>query len=65
MEVSSLNGTNGFAINGIKSGYYTGYSVASAWNINDDGIDDIVISSMAGQEYAVFGEVSDSSLTDF
>ncbi|AEI88944.1 MAG: VCBS repeat-containing protein [Candidatus Midichloria mitochondrii] len=46
LEVFSLNGTNGFAINGIKSGYYTGYSVASAGDINDNGIDDIVIKAV-------------------
>ncbi|CAG7593359.1 MAG: integrin alpha [Candidatus Midichloria sp.] len=57
--VSSLNCTNSFTINGVKSNCYAGYSVAGAGDVNNDG------SSMAGQEYSVFGEVADLSLPIF
>jgi len=57
---SGLNGTNGFAINGIAQGNFSGYSVSSAGDFNGDGIDDLIISapgveSFAGQSYIVFG----------
>jgi Ca2+-binding RTX toxin-like protein len=60
----SLNGTNGFRIDGINSLGYLGYSVSSAGDVNDDGIDDLIIGAFraspngnfeAGQSYVVFG----------
>ncbi|ELR99808.1 integrin alpha, partial [Gloeocapsa sp. PCC 73106] len=63
-ELSSLNGSNGFAINGINNGDVSGGSVSSAGDINGDGIDDLIIGaygadpsgrSDAGQSYVVFG----------
>jgi Ca2+-binding RTX toxin-like protein len=63
-ELSSLNGTNGFIINGINSYDFSGYSVSDAGDINGDGIDDLIISaanatangkSNAGQSYIIFG----------
>lgn len=57
---SGLNGTNGFAINGIAESDYSGFSVSSAGDFNGDGIDDLIISApfaetSAGQSYIVFG----------
>ena len=43
LELSSLNGTNGFVINGIDASDNSGYSVSSAGDINNDGYDDIII----------------------
>ncbi|NER99143.1 MAG: hypothetical protein F6J86_35860, partial [Symploca sp. SIO1B1] len=56
-ELSSLNGSNGFAINSIAKGDRLGLSVSSAGDINGDGIDDLVIgaSAGAGKSYVVFG----------
>ncbi len=42
IQLSSLNGTNGFTIIGEK-GYYIGYSVNGAGDINGDGIKDLNI----------------------
>src|SRR4028118_1235155 len=62
-----LNGSNGFAINGIAVGDYSGSSVSSAGDVNGDGIDDLIIGartaspngiSEAGQSYVVFGSNS-------
>ncbi len=61
-ELSSLNGTNGFALNGINFGDYSGEAVAGA-DINGDGIDDVIIGARfantnrtsSGQTYVVFG----------
>ncbi|MHC5731492.1 MAG: integrin alpha, partial [Nostoc sp.] len=62
-NLSTLNGTNGFTINGINEGDGLGWSLSSAGDINSDGIDDLIIGarfadpngSYSGQSYVVFG----------
>src|SRR5204863_298538 len=62
-NLSTLNGTNGFAINGINPSDQLGRSVSSAGDINGDGIDDLIIGARnassnglgSGQSYVVFG----------
>ena len=63
-ELSALDGTNGFVINGIDGGDQSGFSVSAAGDVNGDGIDDIIIgafsanpngNSDAGESYVVFG----------
>jgi VCBS repeat-containing protein len=62
LELSSLNGNNGFAINGIAAGNRLGVSVSSAGDVNGDGIDDLIIgtsdASLTGESYVVFGHAS-------
>src|SRR4028119_1315368 len=67
VNLSALNGSNGFAINGIAADDYSGFSVSSAGDVNGDGIDDLIIGayrtdpngiSYAGQSYVVFGSNS-------
>jgi hypothetical protein len=63
INVNSLNGSNGFAINGINRLDYSGFSVSGAGDINGDGIDDLIIGATstdvilqgADQCYVVFG----------
>jgi hypothetical protein len=64
LDLNNLNGSNGFAINGIAIGDYSGTSVSGAGDINGDGIGDVIIGakkaspngkSTAGQSYVVFG----------
>src|ERR671933_712648 len=66
-NLSALNGSNGFAINGIAARDYSGYSVSSAGDVNGDGFDDLIIGAnrpspngirFAGQSYVVFGSNS-------
>ncbi|QHG20453.1 tandem-95 repeat protein (plasmid) [Nostoc sp. ATCC 53789] len=65
LNLSSLNGSNGFVINGIDPDDRSGYSVSSAGDINGDGIDDLIIGAIdafgqefAGESYVVFGSNS-------
>ncbi len=63
-NLSQLDGSNGFVINSIDEGDGSGWSVSEAGDINDDGIDDLIIgapfadpngNSSAGETYIVFG----------
>ena len=67
LNLSALNGTNGFIINGIGASDYSGASVSAAGDINGDGIDDLIIGaygvrpniySSTGESYIVFGSVA-------
>jgi len=64
LDLSSLNGTNGFVLNGIDSFDFSGESVSGAGDINGDGFDDIIIGASsaspngtndAGESYVIFG----------
>ncbi|ELS04788.1 FG-GAP repeat protein [Xenococcus sp. PCC 7305] len=62
-DLSTLDGTNGFAINGIDAGDFTGDSVSNAGDVNADGIDDIIIGASVandnvGESYVVFGSTN-------
>jgi hypothetical protein len=43
LNLSELNGSNGFAINGIAAVDQSGCSVSSAGDVNGDGFDDLII----------------------
>jgi hypothetical protein len=64
LDLSTLDGTNGFVINGTNPYDYLGWSVSAAGDINNDGIADLVISTLyadpngitnAGSTYVLFG----------
>ena len=66
-SLSSLNGNNGFTINGLNSNDHLGSSVAGLGDINNDGYDDIGIGApdadpnsknSAGQAYVILGKSS-------
>ena len=66
-NLSTLNGTNGFILNGIDAEDYSGFSVSSAGDVNGDGYDDLIIgaryadpngNSSAGETYLVYGGAS-------
>ena len=60
IDLSSLDGTNGFTLAGVSAGNYTGHTVAAAGDVNGDGLDDALISAYlentaAGVAYVLFG----------
>lgn len=64
LNLSSLDGTNGFQLNGASAGDNVGTSVAGAGDVNADGYADIIVGaealdptgqSNAGGAYVVFG----------
>ena len=59
LELSTLDGTIGFRINGINADDQSGWSVSDAGDLNGDGLDDLVIAAReagdAGETYVVFG----------
>ncbi len=57
LNLSTLNGTNGFVINGIDAGDLSGRAVSDAGDINGDGFNDIIIGARGtGESYVVFGK---------
>ncbi len=66
-HVANLNGTNGFRLNGEVIGERVGESVSNTGDINGDGFDDLIVSSL-GSSYVVFGRASgfdaDMNLSD-
>ncbi|MCC7091837.1 MAG: FG-GAP repeat protein [Nitrosomonas sp.] len=71
LTLSSLDGNNGFRINGVAGGDAAGQAVGSAGDINNDGFDDLLIgaplsdvpSKDTGYTYVVFGKAAGFSAT--
>ncbi|QSJ15323.1 FG-GAP repeat protein [Nostoc sp. UHCC 0702] len=58
LDLSTLDGSNGFVINGIDAYDFSGSSVSNAGDFNGDGIDDLIIAAKGGESYVVFGSTS-------
>ena len=65
LDLSALDGSNGFILNGIDAGDFSGISVSSAGDVNGDGYDDLIIGAtgrpeweLSGETYVVYGGAS-------
>jgi len=64
VDLSALNGTNGFRLDSAAVGDNTGFAVSTAGDVNGDGFDDLIIGapaaspglSAAGSSFVVFGQ---------
>ncbi|MFO1352139.1 MAG: integrin alpha [Gammaproteobacteria bacterium] len=64
LELSALNGLNGFKINGVAASDNVGFAVSNLGDVNGDGVADLLIgapgadpnSSYSGASYVVFGK---------
>ncbi|MGB4190968.1 MAG: hypothetical protein WBJ81_00250 [Rickettsiales bacterium] len=67
IDLTSLTSTRGFSISGTQANSASGYSVAGAGDINNDGYDDIIIGAPntnngIGSVYIIFGGTSLSNI---
>jgi hypothetical protein len=63
LDLGALNGSNGFQISGEAASDFAGYKVSAAGDVNNDGIDDILVGaqgadaggSNSGAVYVIYG----------
>jgi hypothetical protein len=66
IDLSALDGSNGFRIDGVAQYDRSGFSVASAGDVNGDGFGDVIVGaygadphgSYSGSSYIVFGKAA-------
>ena len=72
IDLSTLDGTNGFRLDGINAGDQSGRSVSAAGDVNGDGFADIIIGAHRadsgsntdnGEAYVLFGRAPDTAVT--
>ena len=64
LDLASLDGSNGFKLDGAAAGDRSGSSVASAGDVNGDGFADLIVGAYhadpngtdSGASYVVFGQ---------
>ena len=71
LDLSDLNGNNGFRLDGAAAGDESGRSISNAGDINGDGFDDLIVGVLkadpngidSGSSYVVYGKASGFSAT--
>ncbi len=66
LDVSSLDGSNGFRLDGVAERDFLGSAVSNAGDVNGDGFDDVIVGapfadlngSYSGSSYVVFGKAT-------
>lgn len=67
INLSNLDGKNGFRMDGEATYYRLGWSVSGAGDVNGDGVDDVIVGAptagsngeSSGSSYVIFGRTSD------
>ncbi|MFO1349409.1 MAG: integrin alpha [Gammaproteobacteria bacterium] len=70
LQLSALNGRNGFKLSGVAAGDGSSISVSGLGDVNGDGLDDLLIGALnadpngsaSGASYVVFGSNTLSAL---
>ena len=60
LELSSLDGSAGFAIEGAEANDFAGTSVAGGSDLNGDGLDDLVIGATGADSLDSMGDINDT-----
>jgi hypothetical protein len=67
LDLSTLNGVNGFTLRGVEASDQAGESVSAAGDVNGDAVDDLIIgawrapgSNLFGASYVVFGKKNET-----
>ncbi|MGH8589569.1 MAG: integrin alpha, partial [Gammaproteobacteria bacterium] len=55
LELSNLDGTNGFRLKGVAAGDHSGVAVSGAGDVNGDGLADLLIGAPGGPNGASSG----------
>jgi hypothetical protein len=58
INLNTLDGTNGFRLNGVAAEDYSGHSVSAAGDVNGDGFDDLVVGAIGADPNGVFSGAS-------
>lgn len=66
INLFSLDGSNGFRVDGVAADDFSGSSVSNAGDVNGDGFDDVIIGATgadpngdgSGSSYVVFGKAA-------
>ena len=68
ISLDSLDGDSGFTINGAEVDDQLGAAISAAGDVNNDGIDDVIVSAVGGADeagisYVIFGQETESAAT--
>jgi hypothetical protein len=71
LQLSALDGNNGFRIDGVAGSDFAGRSVASAGDVNGDGFGDLIVGAdgadpnggYSGSSYVIFGSAPGEAVT--
>ena len=62
LDLSRLNGSDGFRLDGVAANDYSGISVSSAGDVNGDGFADVIVGALetrpSNSSYVVFGKAA-------
>ena len=58
LDLSTLNGANGFRLSGMAADDLSGYSVASAGDVNGDGFADLIVGALGADPHGSYSGAS-------